>query len=482
MKQRAIGTGGSLKAVQPSNAAYEKPKKPVAKKKVTAADMKSTWLTPKAEVSETATEEGEEDKFASRAPVYTTDSNLVDFLQHFDAMNDDALLSAREYLLRGPPFRGRHDREYKLSIKELGLKWLKNPDHVEGVWDGQKFGWYVAHDVKELKAVLTMPRKLDGERAWSPCDMEELTTRAVNDLMERYADMRSKKEERARMEVEERRKAKEKALGKGGVAGDDSAEHIARLKQLMALGGFPDWEYDRELVASSSTFANLGPQMPTNALRVCRGLHLKIITAEQVSKRQWEPDDVVRKRKRDEAAAAERARRDDEEELKQQQSSRLKVLKAKAERATRVLQRDDDMEKPEQEAEQSVEIPYFLPADYNSSYTCRDTSLKPTVCRDCNVEIHEQFMDCACINRIWTKCTQCLVARAAAQGCACTPTERSETEAVLPPVDDDHSPVAEDAAHDATGAADQAPLSKKGMSEKARGKLPLGKTVRWEED
>lgn len=416
MKQRAIGHGGSLEVVQPSSV-YEKPKKAVPKKKLAPSDMKSTWLNPKMEVAEKDVEDGQDDKFASSARVYFVDNELVAFLKSFDVEDDENLLFGREYLLRGPPFKGKHDKHYKQSLKDLGLRWLPNPESVQGDYN-IAFGWYVAHDVKELKTVLNMPRKMDGERAWMPCDMDEFQARAVDELVDKHAEFRKEREEQSRAAEDARRKAKNEALGRGnGVYEADLPHDIETIREYMVSGGFPDWEYNRELIASSAGCAALGPVTHTNAIRVIRGLRFNVITPAQVARGQWESDAVIAKRKRDNETSAERQRQRDEASTEEREEANLKRLKAKAERATQVLQRDDEINRPEEMDVEEVKQAAFLPKNY--VYKLADTSLKTTTCHDCHVMLDEQFMDCLCTTRFWTKCSTCLVGFCKTQPCAC---------------------------------------------------------------
>ena len=51
----------------------------------------------------------------------------------------------------------------------------------------------------------------------------------------------------------------------------------------------------------------------------------------------------------------------------------------------------------------------------NAAVTCstktisllKNTMLQSTRCSDCNVHIQDQFLDCACVDRHWKKCTIC---------------------------------------------------------------------------
>lgn len=431
MKQQALGAGGTLKS-QTVSSAHEKLKKSVPKKKLNGSDMKTTWLNPKPAPDNIEKPEDQEDfKFKQRAPVYTHDEALNAYLKTVDTEGDFCTDQAREFLMRGPPFRGIHDKQYKASIKEAGLQWLKNPDFVEGEWGtGQRFGWYVAHDIKELKAVLSMARKVDGERAWSPCDMDEIATRAVNELMDQHAEVKRKKDDEMRVAEEERRKAKEQALGRGsGMQQADLPHDIQAIAEYMAVGGYPDWKYDRELIASSAACAALGPITPTHAIRVRRGLRFNIITPKQVHLGQWDSDAVIAMRKRENAVTLASKRHREAMNMEQEEESKLKALKKKAETATRVLKRDDEMEVVEDNSMTSADA-----ASGVKYYPMKDTALRLTECAACKTIIHEQFMDCGCIARWWKKCEDCLQAYSDVQRCRCNAVA---TELALPPVDDD---------------------------------------------
>lgn len=284
MRQQALATNGMLKRKSDDNSAHVKPKKITPKKKVTASDMHATWLTPAVEKpsEEQETKPAEsESKYKGAPHVYTHDEALNKWLVKFDAEGEQPWEEARDYLLRGPPFKGKHDKLYKASIKETGVRWLENPNRVEGDRN-IPWGWMVAHDVKELKAVLNLSRKLDGERAWLPCDIGDVSMRFVDELLEMYATHRAKEDDKAREAEDARRKAKEAALGRGsGVLQADLVNDIQAIAEYMKNGGYPEWEYDRELIASSAACSALGPLTPTHAIRVRRGLRFNIITPKQ---------------------------------------------------------------------------------------------------------------------------------------------------------------------------------------------------------
>ena len=424
MKQCAISGDGTLHVKARTNV-YEKPKKAIPKKKLTAADTKATWLNPAAN---DPVDESEQTAETSNPQVVTctTDGDFNKWLVNYDTMADINMDFARDYLLRGPPFKGSHDKNYKVSIKDTGLQWLKNPEFVEGVRDGQKFGWYVAHDIHELKLALSMPRKVDGERAWYPCDIGDVAVRYVADLIDEYTNEKDKEEERRRAEAEEKRNAREAALGRGsGRFEADDSHDINAICELMRLGGYHDWKYDQKLIASSASAHDLGPMTNTHALRVHRALRLRIVTPDQVAIGQWESDEAIRKRKLKEATAVEKKRKAEEANTEQHQEANLKRLKAKAEQAVRVLKRDDELEQPDQE-DDVARISDVRPSFLVGNYPCKDTALKATTCSTCNAVVHEQFMDCSCMNGSWKQCAECHYAYCDQQGCRCNPEKCKE--------------------------------------------------------
>lgn len=477
MKQRSLGAGGSLQLRQPSSEVF-KPKPVVKKKKYSAVDMKSTWLTPKTEAPEVedVSVDGEQ-TWKPRPFICKIDDALMEWLRKYDTEGDDRMDQARDYLMRGPPFKGTHDKNYKSSIKEHGLEYIKNSEFVEGSFNGQKFGWWSAHDTKELKAVLTMARKHNGDRAWSPCDLDDIAMSFVDSLLEQYGEYKKEKEEKARQEEEERRKAKEKALGRGsGVYCEDLMVDIQSIAEYMKAGGYPDWEYDRALIASSAACAALGPMTPTHAIRVRRGLRFNLITPKQVHLGQWDTDATIAMRKREEAADANNKRQRDASNLESKEVEKRKALELRAKNAVQVLQRDDEMEVEKLPIDDYEQTRPSWMTDKCHLYVMVDTSLKDTACGECGVEIHEQFMDCGCTLRAWKKCVKCLSAYCDEQRCQCDAGEREIALAVL----DAHIPVAEDVPAE-TGV--EVPLSEKAQGkQKATSGGASQKSVRWEDD
>lgn len=422
-KQAAITPNGNLDRLPPIRIPLKKVARP-ARPKLTASEVnRPSWMISEKEKAATAaaakeaaaTEE--KDKFASTAPVYTMDKKLVDFLKTYKIETEEAQY-AHAYLSAGPPFKGIHDKLFKLSIKELGLKWLKNPEFVHKI--NQRFGWYVAHNVRELREALRMPRKVDGDRAWAPSDLDEASSRQVGELLEEYTESRRVAEEKAQRDDEERRKLKAVALGRGnGGIHADAPRDIEAIRSYMLAAGYTNWAYDRDLIATSSSCAALGPTTATNALRVHRGLRHDIITPMQVALGQWLSDEELAKRKREEAIAIEQTRKAEAVALEDREEAQLKKLKTKASRAVAVLKRDDELETGLEDDGGDVAAPdaFVLPRDY--VYDLCNRSLKPTTCFLCKTKIHEQFMDCECVSVFWTKCPVCDTGYHKTQVCPC---------------------------------------------------------------
>lgn len=415
------------------------------KEKLTANHMQATWLCPRRDDDPTeieTTEDGDGDQKGGGDqkddgaktfwpdPVYTVDPRFVEFIKGVDSAGDERMEIARGFLLCGPPFKGKHDKHYKASIKELGLRWLKNPSFVEGEWTGEKFGWYVAHDIKELKAVLAMPRKADGSRAWEPCEFDELDTRQVIQLLEGYRTMQENEEEAVRRAREEERKAKAEKLAQESTRGAfelrDHEEDITYIRQQMIGAGYHDWVYDKETFASSAKSLYLGPSCSGNAVRILRALRLNLLTPDQVYHGQWETEATVKKRERAAELAKERKRKAEEAAEEQQKKQKLSNLKKKAADATQVLKSDAQLEAAQQgygtiddaDPTSATSADLSLLSNFKT-FEIEDLVLKPTTCHDCGVVINEQFLDCMCSKRAWKKCSVCKVGYCIAQSCAC---------------------------------------------------------------
>ena len=445
----------------------KKVKKP-KKEKFGEAHAKVTWLSrPKQKEDDGAgngqdpkseTKNGNASQDAMREytnPIFVPDEEFELFLQKYDTKKSNIYeMNALQYLKREKPFKGKHMKAYKGSLKEAGVKWFKNENHVPGDWNST-FGWYVACSLKDLKAVLQLPLTKDGSKAWHPIDLEEddvhVVCRYVLDLLDEFEDKKNKELERQRLAALSSKNEKEKRLRQdaAGLVVNDRDDEIERLVRALSIEGEPEWKYDTELIKSSSTSDRLGPAMSTNALRVLRALHLNILTPEEVRNGDFQGYDirvVNKERNRARRRATERS------QLSSRQSNSLLTSKSSTssilsksidqcntacqedvntledafdifEKQRVFLRTDDELERikeleavqrVDQEATALINNPLFA---YSNSLVVKPK--RETVCKVCSSRIEDQF-GCNCLAVKWTTCRTCLYPISEMQKCMCS--------------------------------------------------------------
>ena len=494
--QTSLSKNGSLVR----RAAPAPPPLPVKKRPTSsfsASNAAPTWLTPKSEAASSnasSREEDEQQHDQTQLQCVPNDEfdSFLSGIVYFDL--GDAERTALSYLRSGPPYKGRHMKGYKGSLKEQGAKWLKNPDCPDssGEFAGSSrgapsfrrrvpFGWYVAPSLDVLRRLLLLPRTSDGRRAWWPIgnglDEEAaqaaerageahdggagiFATRLVLELVEDFDSKQRDAKERERERALEAKRAHEQASnasksaaksgnsdksGKTTLASDDTPDEIERLVKILKR------PYDASLIAKSATCDRLGPRMSTNARRVLRALHLKILTPHHVRSGNFEGNDV---------------RITNGRRMKREAARRKKLLEGGKPRAAKKRKRKPepvDPIDPVDPVEHDTFSHSFTPApvllddetlEYETEHskTVNDEEVEArfrndnpllfsdaiealweekkmlrvmapvTTCRECEEEVVEQF-GCVCVARDWSRCASCMGWTTALQPCTCLCTD-----------------------------------------------------------
>jgi len=363
------------------------------------------WMKTKEEREEKVTDDVDGDQAIDKTmSVATIDPELASFLE--DASTDD-MSRAYAYLLR-PPWRGRHDKLYKQSVKDAGLRWQKNPAFQEGgPYGGPPPGWFATTDHTSLLKVLTLPRKEGGERAWQPVDgdglrddeFDEDEARGVATLLDgffeamrvRRAAAREASAKRA-AELEAARRARTETVG------DDFASDVDGVYALMTAAGYDEWVYKAGELEHTTRMAHLGPR-GSIAFRLHRALRIGVLTPAQLARGEFggEADEGVggqaeaRARRK---AAAEQAKRKREET-----QERLRALKARAEAVVAVLKPDDpdgdNGTRLDDAAPRTVDD-LIAPPCLVANFAYTTTQSDAITCDVCDTEVSDQFWACMC--------------------------------------------------------------------------------------
>ena len=435
MKQEAI-SGGAVKQIEKKKPAAKK-----AKKKPISECVKNTWLSKQKQDND-AEEKVEEDATNQsgfkeyKNPEIQPDPEFETFVRSYKTMDvSEYVHNALEYLRSGLPFKGDHLKLYKGSLKESGAKWFKNENHVQGEW-GSKFGWFVAISRRELKSLLQLPLTKNGDKAWTPCGIAEeesihFVCKSILALLEEFEQNMKDGLEKKRREAEAERDSKKQRLRQdaAGQVREDTEEDIRRLVEKLSING-DVWEYDSGFIQSSATSDRLGPAMSTNAKRVLRALHLKILTPEDVLSGDFHGFD----RREENARRMKIEKRIDARPTSKQTSSKEKVgetfqmekedddsyvaerifLKTDAE-----LERVQEVEVARKSNEESMQILREMRMASEHQQASLDTRpVVETVCNVCKHTATDQF-GCECSELKWTACKECRKLEHSMQRCCC---------------------------------------------------------------
>ena len=143
--------------------------KPIVVRMKRARPAKPTFSTKN--IAERIDEGKEAGAAATAAAPY--DSLLARWLR--DGHGDrDGFFEAREYLLKGPPYKGSSRFDAKDTIKELGAKWVPNALKDKGdANDKRCYGWWSAVDEATLAALIRLPLDEKSRRRWTALSTPE---------------------------------------------------------------------------------------------------------------------------------------------------------------------------------------------------------------------------------------------------------------------------------------------------------------------
>ena len=200
---------------------------------------------------------------------------------------------AREYLLRGIPYRGTHAVGSKDVIKEAGARWMPNPLKIDtnvAPWiDGMSNGWFAAHTDNELVALLRLPyvkKYLDPRMMkstvpqWSPIDVPQKSHSVIVLLIREFEAFEQDESEYAQKTAVRERDAQKAANRSAQEYKDIPADSTADTEELKRKWNI-DWT--DEMSAWAIRCPKLGPHSGiSSARRALRGLHLQCCTVNEV--------------------------------------------------------------------------------------------------------------------------------------------------------------------------------------------------------
>jgi hypothetical protein len=343
---------------------------------------------------------------------------------------------AREYLMRGIPYKGTHARNTKDAVKDQGAVWMKNPLKLNDERDGISPGWFVAHSERALIDLIRMPRiksnvpdwmkkykKVDEtEPQWSPIDVPEASHEMVVLLILEYeADVKEKFELEQKV-ANRARDAKEQAkLNSQRTDGipADSEEHIARIKR--------DWGivWTEDMAMAASRCPGLGPHMGTSSVfRAIRGLHLKVCTPQEVKAGVYTMD--AGRRTKAQLMQQHAGSSTDDAPVEFIDYTKVPIVNATS--GCYMFGKGDGMIPLPTDSEWTALKEALQEADLRSHVALSANDDAPsaprqTFCTSCLCEIMEQFNDCSCnkneTSREWEWCDDCNCAYSSGQVCAC---------------------------------------------------------------
>lgn len=220
---------------------------------------------------------------------------------------------ARDYLMRGTPYKGTHASGCKDVVKDAGARWMPNPlklDKNVPHWrDGISNGWFVAHTEHDLIELINLPyvprvanSRFNEHRQplevpqWTPIDVPAKSRDIVVLLIREFEAFRKDENEREQKTLAKERDAKEEAKRSAQQHNNVPADVKADIDNIKTKWGI-HWTDDMSLAAMRCPA--LGPHSGISSIRrVLRGLHLKCCTVDEVISGAYESD----------AAAARKAR------------------------------------------------------------------------------------------------------------------------------------------------------------------------------
>lgn len=337
---------------------------------------------------------------------------------------------AREYLLRGIPYKGTHARNTKEAIKETGGKWHKNPLKLNDEFDGISPGWFCAMSEQVLTDLIRMPKikkeqppwmakykdREEWQSQWVPIDVPEKSFDNVVLLIIEYEMETKEKLELAAKAATRARNAKEAARLNSQRHNDiplDSEAEIAELKERFGI----KWTDDMSAEASRSPV--LGPHSGISSCRrAMRGLHLKVCTADEVRTGRYISDAINRAKansKNDKGAGSS-----DEPTF----TDYNKIPITSASSGCYMFGTGPGMirlpnEKEWEKLKEKMQEKDALCVRSLGKQSAETPFNKETWCTSCVCRVIEQFNDCSCSTRTWTWCVGCYHACCLEQDCSC---------------------------------------------------------------
>lgn len=363
---------------------------------------------------------GEDD--AEEKKVVVKDTGFILWLKEGNGARD-SYMEAREYLMRGPPFKGTSAFDAKEKLKDQGAKWVPNPLKVKGAKDGIVGGWWSAWDERALESLVSVPMGDDGRRQWTAVDVPPEYNVNIVRLMREYevsdAESRRIAEDAARRARDAKEDAKAALRAGEGIEPDLDVD-LAAFKLKYGI------EPTESMLAASARAPNFGPQVGISRIRrLNRALHLKIVTVEQARTLDFFNDRWSKKRNRDESTDATAVVAAGPSEPEFTDYTKMKVAGPSSGcfmfgKGPGMIPMPTDAEWEQLTRKGTArEMKKIKPLP--DGYVMR--THRRTYCESCVGEIHEQFGDCSCMkdgtNREWVWCEECFTATCGSQACEC---------------------------------------------------------------
>jgi hypothetical protein len=313
---------------------------------------------------------------------------------------------AKFWLQKGPPFKGISLFESKERVKDLGCKWIPNPQKQKGVPfrdDGLVAGWWSTDSLTTIERLIGLglsdvpkykeskhgKQRLPDQWHWRPDSVSgdpRTVVRIIQDF-ERYMEA----ERDSQIAATRKKPVSRDEAGTRHDLGvrEDSTEEI----QLLLKYGIT-WT---PVLAQKSLSGVSGPRSgASDAMRVIRALKFGVISTSDVMSPDF-GDRPSAKRNRVVSVATERP----------SNAVCLHFARGEAPNEGEAARRQEAAENADRMRVSDLHTP--IPA------------MRTTICTTCATEVVEQFSDCAC-GCEWKWCERCCYAVSFRQACACTNT------------------------------------------------------------
>lgn len=322
----------------------------------------------------------------------------------------EGFMFAREFLLKGAPYKGTSGFDDKEAVKELGATWLANPLKIKGERDGITGGWWVAGNEIGLAKLIGAPlsKKKKKNRIWTPLDVPADEVDAVARLIHEFEGSCKMKD---RLDREERTASEAaRALAtaarhlQAGIPPDEEPSREA----LRALGV----EYDDAMGRAASAAPALGPHVGISpANRLLRGIRLTIVSVAQANAKRFGRGGG--RRARDGRPA------DADADVAPVNYKRSRVVDAST-GSFMFGESPNAIPFPNpNELKRCIEAIYEEDQERIRRSNSPVASNRRTWCDDCHHEVLEQFNTCGCTDE-WFWCSSCSCGHRRGQPCACS--------------------------------------------------------------